>query len=64
MSDDDSSEKSHEATEQKLLEARKKGDFVKSTDLHTAASYAGLCYPSGSQHRRLCLILDSSRAGF
>ena len=29
MSDDDSSEKSHEATEQKLLEARKKGDFVK-----------------------------------
>lgn len=41
MSDDDGSEKTHEATEQKLLEARKKGDFVKSTDLHTAASYAG-----------------------
>ena len=47
MSDDDSSEKSHEATEQKLLEARKKGDFVKSTDLHTAASYAGLLLSLG-----------------
>jgi flagellar biosynthetic protein FlhB len=40
--EDDGAEKSHEASEQKLIEARKKGDFVKSTDLHTAAGYAGM----------------------
>lgn len=53
MSDDDSSEKSHEATEQKLLEARRKGDLVRSTDLHTAAGYAGLL---------LCLALAAPTA--
>lgn len=40
--EDDESDKSFEATEQKLLEARKKGEFAKSTELLTAASYAGL----------------------
>ena len=35
-------EKSHEATPQKLLDARKKGELAKSNDLLTAAAYAGL----------------------
>ncbi len=39
---DDDSDKSFEATPQKLLEARKKGEIAKSTDLMTAAAYAGL----------------------
>lgn len=39
---EDESDKSFEATEQKLLDARKKGEFAKSTELSTAASYAGL----------------------
>lgn len=39
---DDEADKSFEATEQKLLEARKKGEFARSTELLTAASYAGL----------------------
>jgi len=39
---DDDSDKSFEATEQKLLEARKKGEIAKSTDLLTAAAYLGL----------------------
>lgn len=39
---DDDSDKSFEATPQKLLEARKKGEVAKSTDLLTAAGYLGL----------------------
>lgn len=39
---DDDSDKSFDPTPQKLLEARKKGDVAKSTDLLTAASYLGL----------------------
>lgn len=39
---DDDTEKSFDATPQKLLEARKKGEIAKSTDLMTAAGYAGL----------------------
>lgn len=39
---DDDSDKSFEATPQKLLDARKKGEIAKSTDLMTAAAYAGL----------------------
>ncbi|WP_348541465.1 EscU/YscU/HrcU family type III secretion system export apparatus switch protein [Sulfitobacter albidus] len=39
---DDSADKSFEPTAQKLLEARKKGEVAKSTDLLTAASYLGL----------------------
>lgn len=43
MSDqDDQSDKSYEATAQKLLEARKKGEIARSTELLTAASYFGL----------------------
>ncbi|WP_371225001.1 EscU/YscU/HrcU family type III secretion system export apparatus switch protein [Roseovarius sp. 2305UL8-3] len=38
---DDDTEKSHEPTPQKLLEARKKGEVVRSADLTTAASYGG-----------------------
>jgi flagellar biosynthetic protein FlhB len=42
MADDDSAEKSHEATPKKLEDARKKGEFPKSNDLNAAASYLGL----------------------
>lgn len=43
MSDsEDPSDKSFDATPQKLLEARKKGDIAKSNDLLTAAAYFGL----------------------
>ncbi len=38
----DSGEKSHDATPQKLEKARKKGDIPKSMDLSAAASYLGL----------------------
>ncbi|NCQ24517.1 MAG: flagellar biosynthesis protein FlhB [Rhodobacteraceae bacterium CG17_big_fil_post_rev_8_21_14_2_50_63_15] len=39
---DDDGEKSHEATQHKLDEARKKGELARSADLNTAGSYAGL----------------------
>jgi flagellar biosynthesis protein FlhB len=39
--DDDAGDKEHEASPQKLLEARKKGDIPRSADLLTAASTAG-----------------------
>lgn len=43
MSDqDDGADKPFDATAEKLLEARKKGEVAKSTDLMTAAGYAGL----------------------
>lgn len=43
MSDsDDTADKSFEATPEKLLEARRKGDVAKSTDLLTACAYFGL----------------------
>ncbi|MDT8325883.1 MAG: flagellar type III secretion system protein FlhB [Roseovarius sp.] len=38
---DDDSEKSHEATQHKLDEARKKGELARSADLNTAGSYGG-----------------------
>ena len=38
---DDDTEKSHEATQHKLDEARKKGEMARSADLNTAGSYAG-----------------------
>ncbi len=42
MSDQDDSDKQYEASQQKLDEARKKGEFPRSTDLNTSAAYAGL----------------------
>jgi flagellar biosynthetic protein FlhB len=42
MSGEDDGEKSFEATPEKLLEQRRKGEIAKSTDLMTAAGYAGL----------------------
>ncbi|MGF6861817.1 flagellar biosynthetic protein FlhB [Rhodobacteraceae bacterium MBR-64] len=40
--DDDSAEKIFEATPHKLEEARKRGELVRSTELATAAGYAGM----------------------
>lgn len=43
MSDQDTDDdKQYEASQHKLTEARKKGDFPRSIDLNTAAAYAGL----------------------
>ncbi|MBW4706982.1 flagellar type III secretion system protein FlhB [Roseobacter sp. YSTF-M11] len=43
MSDtSDQSDKTYDATPQKLLEARKKGEIARSTEVLTAAAYAGL----------------------
>ncbi|GFE49567.1 flagellar biosynthesis protein FlhB [Roseobacter cerasinus] len=43
MSDQaDSSDKSYEATPQKLIDARKKGEIARSTEMLTACAYAGL----------------------
>ncbi len=39
---DDSSDKTFDATPEKLLQARRKGDIAKSNDLMTAASYLGI----------------------
>ncbi|MEM9968402.1 MAG: flagellar type III secretion system protein FlhB [Pseudomonadota bacterium] len=39
---EDDSDKTYEATPQKLLEARKKGEVAKSTDVMAAAGYTGL----------------------
>ncbi len=53
---DDDSEKSHEATPQKLQKAREKGEVAKSTDVSVAAAYGGLLltamvFGSGSVER-------------
>ncbi|WP_299818247.1 flagellar type III secretion system protein FlhB [uncultured Jannaschia sp.] len=53
MSQDDGAERSHEPTEQKLRQAREKGDIVKSQDLSTWASYLGVL---------LCLFMIASPA--
>lgn len=42
MSSEDGAERSHDATPQKLEEARRKGEIVKSQDLATWASYLGV----------------------
>lgn len=42
MSGEEDTDKSYDATPQKLLDARKKGEIAKSTDLLTAAGYIGL----------------------
>lgn len=42
MAEDEAAEKSHEATPQKLEQARKRGELPKSADLTAAASYLGL----------------------
>ncbi|WP_172297630.1 flagellar biosynthesis protein FlhB [Pseudoruegeria sp. HB172150] len=39
---DESGEKSHDPTQKKLEDARRKGEFPKSADLTTAAAYGGL----------------------
>src|SRR6056297_2867422 len=38
---DDETDKSHEPTQHKLDEARKKGELARSADLNTAAAYGG-----------------------
>lgn len=47
MSEDDDSEKEHEPSQKRLDEARKRGDIPRSTELSSAASYAGLLLACG-----------------
>ncbi len=42
MSSEDEAEKSHEPSQKKLDDARKKGEIPRSTDLNTAATYGGI----------------------
>lgn len=42
MADDDGGEKSHEASQRKLDDARKKGEIPRSPDILTAAAYLGM----------------------
>jgi flagellar biosynthetic protein FlhB len=42
----DDSDKTHEATEHKLAQAREEGEFARSADLNTAGSYAGFLLAS------------------
>lgn len=42
MADDDAAEKSHEPSQKKLDEARKKGEIPRAGDLNTAMAYLGL----------------------
>lgn len=65
---DDESDKSFDATPQKLLEARRKGEVAKSVDLMTAAGYAGLLtalllagsYTIGTAGTAFMVMLDRS----
>ncbi len=41
MSGDDDSDKSHEPSQKKLDDARKRGEIPRSTDVTTAAAYFG-----------------------
>ena len=42
QNDDDEADKSHDPTQHKLDEARKKGEIARSADLNTAAAYGGI----------------------
>ncbi|MEM7709857.1 MAG: flagellar type III secretion system protein FlhB [Pseudomonadota bacterium] len=54
MSAEDGAERSHEPTPQKLEEARRKGEIVKSQDLSVGASYLGVL---------LCLLIIAPTIG-
>lgn len=48
MSDEhDAADKPHDPTPRKLIEARRKGDIVRSADLNTALGYGGILLASG-----------------
>jgi len=65
---EDDTEKTHEPTQHKLNEARKKGELARSADLHTAAAYFGILIAGlavGSQSieqisNSLMVLLDQS----
>lgn len=42
MAEEDAAEKSHDPSQKRLSDARRKGDLPRSSDLNTAAGYAGL----------------------
>ncbi len=60
MSEEDDSEKSHEASQKKLDDARKKGEIPRSVDLNTAAAYAGVLIVMLSLGGRTLLSMGQS----
>ncbi|MCF2905965.1 flagellar type III secretion system protein FlhB [Octadecabacter sp. CECT 8868] len=64
MSDDSNDDdKQYEASEHKLAEARKKGDFPRSTDLNTASAYAGILIAGVSFGAASLMQLGSELSG-
>lgn len=65
MSDDSNDDdKQYEASQHKLDEARKKGDFPRSTDLNTAAAYAGVLVVGMSVGAASLVKLGADLSGF
>ncbi|MBA84286.1 EscU/YscU/HrcU family type III secretion system export apparatus switch protein [Thalassobius sp. S69A] len=68
MSAEDDSEKSHEPSQRKLDEAKKKGEIARSTDVTTAAAYGGLLLAlliagaEGARHFGTTMMLLLSQA--
>jgi len=60
MSEEDDDDKQHEASQQKLDQARKRGEIVKSTELTGAATYAGFLIASLGFGPYLVVHLGSS----
>lgn len=64
MSDDsEDDDKQYEASQHKLDEARKKGDFARSADLNTAAAYGGFLAVGLSVGSSLLINLGADLAG-
>ncbi len=61
---DDDAEKSHEATPQKILEARKKGELIRSADLVAAAGYGGILIAGLAIGGRSIEMTSSAMMGF
>ena len=60
---DNDDDKQYEASQHKLNEARKKGDFPRSTDLNTAAAYAGILIVGVSIGAASLMAIGASLAG-
>lgn len=60
MSEEDDDDKQHEASQQKLDEARKRGELVKSAELTVAATYGGVMLASAAFGTYMVTHLGSS----
>lgn len=64
MAGGEDEDKQYEASQKKLDDARKKGEVPRSTDLTTAAAYAGFILAAGVLGQRIFLTLGDVLAGF